>query len=104
MLRFLVLSLLLILAGCAKMPDRPVDRKYQLHGVIKRLDPQQQTATIKHEKIEGWMEPMTMEFPVISREEFTKLKVGQTIRATVFVRADLDYRIGEIRWEDAPPR
>jgi Cu/Ag efflux protein CusF len=81
------------------MPDRPVEQKYQLHGVILRLDPAQQTATVKHEKIEGWMEAMTMEFPVASKEEFARLKVGQALRATVFVRADLDYRIGEIRFD-----
>ena len=89
----------LLLTSCAKMPDRPVEQKYQLHGVIRRLDAAQHTATIKHEKIEGWMEAMTMEFPVPNQDEFAKLAVGQSIQATVFVRADIDYHIGEIRWD-----
>ena len=100
MLRLALLAVaILLLAACARMPDRPVEHQYQLHGVIKRLDGQAQTATIKHDKIEGWMEAMTMEFPVTSKDEFATLKTGQTINATVFVHADLDYRIGDIRIE-----
>lgn len=81
------------------MPERgATEKKYQLKGVIVRLDPKLQTATIKHGPIEGWMEAMTMEFPVPSKEEFRKLSQGQTIRAAVFVR-ELDYHIGEIQIE-----
>ena len=99
MSRFLVFTLLLIAISCARMPERRVDeKKYQLHGVVVRLDQQEHTATIKHEEIKGWMEAMTMEFPVPSKKEFARLSRGQTIRATVFVR-DLDYHIGEITIE-----
>ena len=98
MLRVLFLLVVLVTA-CSKMPDRVgAEKKYQLHGVIMRLDPQAQTATIKHEEIKGWMEPMTMEFPVPVKDEFARLSRGQTIRATVFVR-DLDYHVGEIQIE-----
>jgi Cu/Ag efflux protein CusF len=75
-------------------------KRYQLHGQIVRLDPQAHSAVINHEKIEGWMEAMTMEFPVKDRGEFRALHVGDSIAATVFVR-DLDYWIGEIRHQKA---
>jgi Cu/Ag efflux protein CusF len=79
------------------MPERGAEeKKYQLHGVVVRLDQKLQTATIKHGPIEGWMEAMTMEFPVPSKDEFSRLSPGQTISATVFVR-DLDYHIGAIQ-------
>jgi Cu/Ag efflux protein CusF len=39
-------------------------RKYPLRGHVIRLDIHRQIATVKHEKIEGWMEAMTMDFPV----------------------------------------
>ena len=42
-------------------------------------------ALIEHEKIEDWMDAMTMEFPVPSLEEFGKLKERCTVRATVNV-------------------
>ena len=81
------------------MPDRGAnENKYQLHGVVVRLDQQARTVTVKHEEIKGWMEAMTMEFPVPSKEEFARLSRGQTIRATVFVR-DLDYHLGDIQIE-----
>jgi len=100
MLRFLVPFVLLLCFGCSRMPDRGggVEKKYQLHGLIIRLDEQARTATIKHEVIVGWMEAMTMEFPVPDKAEFARLQVGQTIRAAVFVR-DFDYHIGEIQIE-----
>jgi len=77
--------------------------RYQLRGQVVQLDPQGRVALIKHHKIEGWMEAMTMEFPVKDRREFQALHVGDSITATVFVR-DLDYWIGEIHREDAPTR
>lgn len=58
---------------------------YQLHGEILRLRPENRIAVIKHEKIEGWMEAMTMEFPVPSLAEYSKLKSGSVIRAKVNV-------------------
>ena len=95
----LFLAVLLFGMSCAKMPQRGTEqKKYQLHGVVVRIDNQARTATIKHEEIKGWMEPMTMEFPVPSKEEFARLTRGQTIRATVFV-SDLDYHIGDIQVE-----
>jgi Cu/Ag efflux protein CusF len=98
-----VISLLLLtIISCSRMPERGADeKKYQLHGVIVRLDPALHTVTIKHGPIVGWMEAMTMEFPVPSKEEFARLREGQTISATVFVR-DLDYHVGEIKIEAGP--
>ena len=95
----LFLAVLVLGISCAKMPRRwAEEKKYQIHGVVVRVDQQAQTATIRHEEIKGWMEAMTMEFPVPSKEEFARLSRGQTIRATVFVR-DLDYHVGDIQIE-----
>ena len=54
---------------------------------------------IKGDKIEGWMEAMTMEYPVKDDNEYQKLLAGDQIRATVYVR-DSGYWIGEIRRQD----
>ena len=58
---------------------------YQLHGKILRLRPENRIAVIQHEKIEGWMEAMTMDFPIPSLAEYSKLREGMVIRATVNV-------------------
>jgi Cu/Ag efflux protein CusF len=52
-------------------------------------------AVIKHEVVDGWMEAMTMEFPVRDEAEFSKLAEGKRIKATVEVQ-DLDYWLTSI--------
>jgi protein SCO1/2 len=59
--------------------------RYPLQGEITGLRAEDRIATVRHQKIEGWMEAMTMDFPVPSAAEFGKLKVGAKIRATVNV-------------------
>ena len=89
-----------LLAGvsCARS-ERAYDygvakQHYQLHGKILRLRPENRIAVIQHEKIEGWMEAMTMEFPVPSLAEYSKLKEGMVIRATVNVNDDYFWLTG----------
>jgi Cu/Ag efflux protein CusF len=79
------------LVGCTreKKSTAPI-KTYKLTGEIRRLEPDRHTAVIKHDAIEGWMEAMTMEFPVRDKKEFAKLAEGKRITATVNVQ-DLDY-------------
>ena len=58
-------------------------------------------AVIQHERIEGWMEAMTMEFPVADPAEYAKLKEGATIRARVNVN-DAFFWLSEITVEQQP--
>ena len=71
-------------------------KQYKVHGEIVRLDTQGRIAAIRHQKIQGWMDAMTMEFPVKTAPDFAALKVGDCIDATVFVQG-MDYWIGEIQ-------
>ena len=101
----LCLFVTLLLVGCSRPaePEGPV-RQYKLRGEIVQLEPDRHVARIRHERIDGWMEAMTMDFPVRDRKEFAKLKVGARIRATVFQReSDLDYWVGAIEIEPAAP-
>jgi protein SCO1/2 len=95
-----ITSALLTLSGCSsdKKGNAAAVKRYPVRGEVVRLEPQRDIAVIKHEKIEGWMEAMTMEFPVRDKTEFAKLTEGKRIRATVFVQ-DLDYWIAEIQPE-----
>lgn len=88
----------LIAVSCGKKPEPagPVN-EYKLTGQVVRLDAQHRLAVIKHQKIEGWMEAMTMEFPVKDAGDFQKLKPGVHLRASVFVRpADFEYWIANV--------
>jgi len=89
--------LVVALFSCRTAPSVPV-REYQLVGEVLRLDVVHRVATIKHQAIKGWMEAMTMEYPVREKAEFAKLHVGDRITATVFVQ-DMDYWVGRIHKE-----
>ena len=70
-------------------------QRYALQGVVLRLKPADRVAVIQHQKIEGWMEAMTMEFPVPDAAEYAKLKEGAKIRSTVCVN-DMYYWLTSI--------
>jgi protein SCO1/2 len=90
--------LLLALALCAckgkPAPNVPVER-YKLDGVVVSLNPQGRTATIDGQKVEGWMDAMTMDYPVKDVKELDSLHPHDHITATVFVQG-LNFWIGEI--------
>jgi Cu/Ag efflux protein CusF len=85
-----------VFALCA-CKDKPAKRasnapieQYHLDGVIVSLDPKGHIAKINGQKMEPWMEAMTMEYPIKDQNEFAQLHVGDHITATVFVQ-DLNY-------------
>ena len=82
-----------LLAACSRKPE---EKRYKLTGDVLSLDQQGHTASIKGDKIEGWMEAMTMEYPLRDVTEFQKLSVGDRITATVFV-GESSYSIGDIK-------
>jgi Cu/Ag efflux protein CusF len=95
-MRLFVLVAALITTGACGIGAVPPIEKHHIHGVVQRLDAKDHTALIKHQKIEGFMDAMTMEFPVKDEKEFNALKVGETIDGTVFVQ-DTNYWVGEIK-------
>lgn len=103
-MKFSVLSLfigLLSFYGCHRNVENVPVKRYELHGKIVRLDPQNHTAVINGEKIPGWMEAMTMDYPVKVQSDYQRLHPGEQIQATVYVQG-LNYWIGNIHPE-APP-
>ena len=97
---FVCLVLALLLAGCQRNPAPKPAQEYQMRGEVVSLDPTSHTATVKHDKIEGWMEAMTMEYPIKDQQEFTKLKVGEKIQAKILVQGT-DYWIATVNEEPA---
>jgi len=63
-------------------------RQYQMRGVVVRLSPKENLASINAEKIQGWMDAMTMEYPVENKKEYLALRVGEKISATVNVTSE----------------
>jgi protein SCO1/2 len=87
-----------LLAGCQRNPPAQPVKEYQMQGEVVSVDPAAQTATVKGGKIEGWMEAMTMEYPVKDKQEFGKLKVGEKIQAKILVQGT-DYWIASVKEE-----
>ncbi len=81
---------------------KEAEKHYQMTGVVLGLDAKLQTANIQHGPIQGWMEAMTMDYPVRSKTEFQRLHVGDHITATVNVRGT-DYDLTGVQTKQTHP-
>jgi Cu/Ag efflux protein CusF len=61
-----------------------VKKSFTLRGVVEGVDAKAGRVTVNHEKVEGWMDAMTMAYAVDKPEELQKLKPGDRIEATVY--------------------
>ena len=77
-----LLVVLTALAGCGKREEA---RRYHLKGKVVSIDLQQGSAMIDHEKIPGFMEAMTMPYPVRDPGVLQSLGPGDEITADVVV-------------------
>ncbi len=59
--------------------DEPV-QEWTTQGTIQSLDPDREYATIAHERIEGFMEAMTMPFNFGEPQQASGLKPGDAVR------------------------
>ena len=91
------------LTGCASKSDSQQKdvKHYQISGQVTAVNEKDQTATIKAGPIQGWMDAMTMEYPVQSKQELSGLHVGDQIKATVDVKSDANYSLSNIKLKQA---
>ncbi len=87
---FGLVFLLLVQLACSKTPPVP-EKRYPMQGEIMALDPHSKSAIIQAGKIDGWMDAMTMEYPIQPASEYAQLKVGEHIQGTVVVQQDKFY-------------
>jgi protein SCO1/2 len=67
-------------------------REYPIRGQVVSVNPEAKSIILNHEKIEGFMEAMTMPYPVPEDADIQKMKPGDTINAKVFYnRAESKY-------------
>lgn len=90
MSKFLVLVIAaLILSACQKPAAPPAAspnaKHYSIRGTVVSVDKVAKKATIKHDAIEGYMEAMTMEFPIRGDWVWDKLTPGATIQGDLVV-------------------
>lgn len=102
MFRVIPLLALLLAASCGqkKQAGNQPEEHHKLTGVVTQLDPKLHTATISGDAIPGWMEAMTMDYPIRSTQEFEKLHVGDHITGTINVRGT-DYDLSDIKKQNS---
>lgn len=90
-MRFLFLFLLSILlfTACQKAEKKPVAsaeaKRYQLKGKVISVNKDKKTAEIEHDEIPGFMQKMTMSFPIHADWVWDELTPGSEIRAELVV-------------------
>ena len=84
---------LLFTAACQKsQPQSPnasaEAKRYPLKGKVVAVDKAKKKATIKHEEIPGYMDAMTMDFPIREDWVWEDLNAGADVFAELVVEAD----------------
>lgn len=84
----LIFFSLLLFSACQKAETQtiPADvKRYELKGKVISVDKLQKRAKIDHEPIPGYMDAMTMEFPIKEDWVWNELQPGAEIRAELVV-------------------
>jgi protein SCO1 len=70
---------------------------YSARGVVEKITPDLRTATIHTETIHGYMDEMTMDYPVAHTNEFNGISPGDKINFTLIVSNNTDWIEGVYR-------
>ena len=72
------------------------ERRYQLNGKIVSVEPELKQVTIEHQEIKGYMEAMTMPFPLRDEKLLSKVKKGDRIQATLVIGGEKGWRLENV--------
>ena len=84
-------GVMVVLMACAPQPKK---KQYVLNGTVESVDFDNKTLTVDHQKVEGWMEAMTMAYGVHDLAVLNSVKPGDHIQATVY---DEDYSLYDVK-------
>ena len=68
-------------------------KSFTFHGKVESIDAPSKSMTVDGDKVEGWMDAMSMKYAVDNADVFKTVKVGDTIEATVY---DGDYKLYKV--------
>ncbi len=96
---FLIVTILSTALACshpaAKAPA--AQKHYSLTGKVVQVDAKDGTAAIDAAAIPGYMEAMTMDYPIRSKQDLALLHPGDHITATINVGDDGAYDLSDIK-------
>lgn len=64
------------------------EERYEVKGRVVSVDRERKRVTIDHEEIKGYMDAMTMPFPVRDERELDGLEPEDTIKGTLIIDGD----------------
>lgn len=68
-------------------------KSFTFHGKVESFDAASKSMTVDGDKVDGWMEAMSMKYQVDNADVFKTIKVGDRIEATVY---DGDYKLYKV--------
>jgi protein SCO1/2 len=77
-----ILALTLSMAAACLGQTAPAKKSYQFHGKVESVSAD--GITVNGDKVEGWMDAMTMKYKVDDPKVLKKVKAGDEITATVY--------------------
>ncbi len=80
-----------LLLSCAQKAPK---KSHVLVGKVEAVDPKEKTLTVNHQKVDNWMDAMTMAYPVHDTNTLTTVKPGDRIEAKVY---DDDYSLYDVK-------
>jgi len=89
-----VLAAALLIAAVCLGQAAPVKKEYTFHGKVEAVNKSAKSLSVNGEKVEGWMDAMTMSYKVDDPSIIDKLKPGDQIMATVY---DGDYVLHKVQ-------
>src|SRR5579862_4607612 len=99
---FAVLGMALMLMACHSQAPLP-EQRFDVRGKVMAIDRNGGTVTLQHEAIPGYMEAMTMDYPLKDKWVFDVLKPGQTIQARLVVATDRAWLENIVVTQEADP-
>jgi Cu/Ag efflux protein CusF len=76
-------------------------KSYVFKGTVESVDAGAKKLGVKNEKIEGWMDAMSMKYELENPDVLKQLKPGDRIEATVY---DGDYKLYKVHKADQPKK
>lgn len=84
-----------VAALCLTAGAQSKPKSYVFHGKVEAVNPSAKSLTVANDKIDGWMDAMTMSYAVDKPDTVLKeLKPGDRIQATVY---DGDYVLHDVK-------
>jgi len=78
----------------ALMHAQGAKKSFTFHGKVESIDAPSKSMTVDGDKVEGWMDAMSMKYAVDNADVFKTVKVGDMIEATVY---EADYKLYKVR-------